>query len=91
VCIGSVPEVQHENLLGDFNAKVEGEDIFKVTIRVYVKLVMIMGVGVGILSHQTVKSTVFPHHNVHKHILNSPDLKTHNQTNNVLTEYDIQI
>jgi hypothetical protein len=31
-----------------------------------------------------VKSTMFPHHNVHKFMWTSPDVKTHNQIDHIL-------
>jgi hypothetical protein len=61
-------------LLGDFNAKVGREDIFKP--------VMITGVRVlnfAILKNLIVKSTIFPHHNIHKLTWTSPDGVIHNQ------------
>jgi hypothetical protein len=71
-------------LLGDFNAKVEREDIFKPVIgneslheasndnRVRV-------VNFATLKNLIVKSTTFPHHDIHKQTWTSPDGVTHNQ------------
>jgi hypothetical protein len=36
--------------------------------------------------HLVVKSTVFPHHSIHKYIWTSPDGKTHNQINHILID-----
>jgi len=48
-------------LLGDFNAKLGGEDL-------------------------VVKSTPFPHQNMHKYTWTSPDGKTHSQINHILKD-----
>jgi hypothetical protein len=70
-------------LLGDFNAKVGREDIFKPTIG-------------NESSHETnndatsknlvVKSTMFPHRSFHKYTLTSPDGQTHNQIDHFLID-----
>jgi endonuclease/exonuclease/phosphatase family metal-dependent hydrolase len=78
-------------LLGDFNAKGGREDIFKPIIgnkslheanndnRVRV-------VNFATLKNLIVKSTTFPHHNLHKHTWTSPDGVTHHQIDNVLID-----
>jgi hypothetical protein len=78
-------------LLGDFNAKVGREDIFKPTIgneslhetsndnRVRV-------VNLATSKNLVVKSTMFPHHKIHKYIWTSPDGKTHNQIDHILVD-----
>ncbi|PNF29988.1 hypothetical protein B7P43_G06965 [Cryptotermes secundus] len=70
-------------LLGDFNAEVGREDIFKPTI----------GnessndngvVNFATSKNLTIKSTLFPHSNIHKFIWRSPDGKIHNQIDHIL-------
>jgi hypothetical protein len=75
-------------LLGDFNAKVGREDIFKPKIgneslheisndnRVRV-------VNFATSKNLVVKSTVFPHHSIHKYTWTSPDGKMHNQIDHI--------
>jgi hypothetical protein len=76
-------------LLEDFNVKVCREDIFKPTIgnenlhensndngvRV---------VNFAISKNLIVKSTMFPHHNIHKFTWISPERKTHNKIEHIL-------
>jgi hypothetical protein len=69
-------------LLGDFNAKVGREDIFKPTVgdessheinndnRVRV-------INFEVSKNLVVKSTMFPHRSFHKHTWTSPDGQTH--------------
>jgi hypothetical protein len=78
------PKYHVKNLLGDFNAKVGREDIFKTTlgneslhgisndngVRV---------VNVAPLKNLIVKSTKFSHRNIVKYTWMAPDGKTHNQ------------
>jgi hypothetical protein len=78
-------------LLGDFNAKVGREDIFKPIIgnkslheasndnRVRV-------VNFATSKNLIVKSTRFPHHDIHKHAWTSPNGVTHNQIDHVLID-----
>jgi len=78
-------------LLGDFNAKVGREIIFKPTIGQEslhqdsndngVRLV-----NLATLKNLVVKSTMFPHRNIHKYTWTSPDGKTHNQIDHVLID-----
>jgi len=68
-------------LLGDFNAKVGKEDIFKPTVRNESLHEISIGNGVRIVNFSTskvltVKSTVFSHCRIHKYIWTSPDGKT---------------
>jgi hypothetical protein len=76
-------EYDIRKLLGDFNAKVGVEDIFKPTIGnecVY-KINNSNGVRVpnfAKFKNLAVKSTIFQHHNAHKFNWTSPDGKTHN-------------
>jgi exonuclease III len=83
------PKYHIKILLGDFNAKLGIEDIVKPTnehesshkihndngVRV---------VNFAISKNLTVKSTMFPHHNIHKFTWTSPDGKTHNQIDHIL-------
>jgi len=78
-------------LLGDFNAKVKRENIFKSTIGQEslhqdsndngVKLV-----NFDASKNLVLKSTMFPHRNIHKYTWTSPDGKTHNQIDHVLLD-----
>jgi len=76
-------------LLGDFNAKVGREDIFKPIIgqeglhqdsndnRFRI-------VNLATSKNLVLKSTMFPHRNIHKYTWTSPNGKTHNQIDHVL-------
>ena len=85
------PRYHMKILLGDFNAKVGRENIFKPTI------------GNGSLHHDSndngvrivnfgtsknlvVKSMMFPHRNIHKCTWTSPDGQTHNQIDHILKD-----
>jgi hypothetical protein len=70
-------------LLGDFNAKVGREDIFKLAIGNESLHEISNDNGVRVVSvatsnNLTVKSTTLPQHNIHKFTWMSPDGKTHN-------------
>jgi hypothetical protein len=77
--------------LADFNAKVGREDIFKPTIgneRLHeisndnrVRLV-----NFATSKNLRLKSTMFPHRNIHKYTWTSPDGKTHNQIDHILVD-----
>jgi len=78
-------------LLGNFNAKVGRENIFKPTIGNDCLHQGSNDNGVRIVNFATsknlvVKSTMFLYRNPHKHTWNSPDGKTHNQIANILIE-----
>ena len=78
-------------LLGDFNAKLGKEDIFKRTIGNNNLLQNSSDNGVTIVNFATsknlaVKSSMFPHQNIHKYSWTSPDGKTHNQTDHILID-----
>jgi hypothetical protein len=65
------PKYHMKNLLEDFNAKVGSEDIFKTTIWNESLQEINNYNGVRVVNFSTsknlmVKSTMFPHHNIHK-------------------------
>jgi hypothetical protein len=71
-------------LLGDFNAKVGKEDIFKPTIGNENLHEISNDNGVRVVNFDTstnctFKSTIFPHHNICKFTWMYPDGKTHSQ------------
>jgi hypothetical protein len=75
------PKYHMKILLGDFNAKVGREDIFKLTIRNESLHEISNDNGVRLVNFATsknlrVKSTMFPHRNIHKYTWTSPDGKT---------------
>jgi hypothetical protein len=77
-------------LLGDVNAKVGREHIFKLKI-VNKSLHKINDNGIRVVNFATsknlrVKSTMFSHRNNHKYIWTSSDGKTHNQIDNFLVD-----
>jgi hypothetical protein len=78
-------------LLGDFNAKVGRENIFKPTIRNESLHEISNDSGVRVVNFATsktlvVKSTMFPHRRIHKHTWTSPEGNTHNQIDHVLID-----
>jgi hypothetical protein len=84
------PRYHMKILLGDLNAKVGRENIFKPTIgneslhqdsndnRVRINF--------ATSKNLVVKSTVFPHRNIHKHTWTSPDGQTQNLTDHILID-----
>jgi endonuclease/exonuclease/phosphatase family metal-dependent hydrolase len=85
------PRYHMKILLGDFNAKVGREDIFKPIIGNESLHEASSDNGVRVVNFATsknliVKSTTFPHHNIHKHTWTSPDGVTHNQIDHVLID-----
>jgi exonuclease III len=83
------PRYHMKILLGDFNAKVGKEDIFKPIIGNESLHEASNDNGVRVVNFATsknliVKSTTFPHHDIHKHTWTSPDGVTHNQIDHVL-------
>jgi len=76
-------------LLRDFNAKLGREDIFKLIIG-NVSLHQdshdngVRRVNFITSKNLVVKSSMFPHQNIHKYSWTSPDGKTHNQTDHIL-------
>jgi hypothetical protein len=80
-------------LLGDFNAKVlvGREDIFKPTIGNECLHEINNDNAVRVVNFATsknliVKSTMFPHYNIHKFTWTFPDGKTHNQVDHILID-----
>jgi len=78
-------------LLGDFNAKAGREIIFKPTIGQESLHQDSNDNGARLINFATsknlvVKSTMFPHRNIHKYIWTSPDGRTHNQIDDLLVD-----
>jgi hypothetical protein len=83
------PKYHMNILLGDFNANVGREDIFKQAIGNESLHEICNDNGVSLVNFATsknlrVKSTMFPHRNIHKYTWTSPDRKTHNQIDHYL-------
>jgi len=78
-------------LLGDFSEKLGREDIFKLIIGNEILQKDSNDNGVKRVNFTTsknlaVKSSMFPHQNIHKYSWTSPDGKTHNQTDHILID-----
>ena len=85
------PTYHMKVLLGDFNAKVGRENIFKPTIGNESLHHDSNENGVRIVNFGTsknivVKSTMFPHRNIYKCTWTSPDGQTHNQIDHILID-----
>jgi len=85
------PKYHMKILLGDFNAKVGRENILKLTIGNESLHQHSNDNGVRIVTFATsknlvVKSTMFPHQNIHKYTWTSLDGKTHNQIDHILID-----
>jgi hypothetical protein len=79
------PKYHMEILLEDFNGKVGREDILHSLHEIS------NDNGVRLVNFATsknlrVKSTMFPHHNIHKYTWTSPDGKMHNQIEHILVD-----
>jgi len=90
------PNYHMKILLGDFNAKVGRENIFKPTIGNESLHQDSNDNGVRIVNFATsnnlvIKSMMFPHRNIHTHNWTSPDGKTHNQIDHVLIGDGIRV
>jgi hypothetical protein len=78
-------------MLGDFSAKIGREDIFKPTVGIE-SLHKISNDSVvrvpnfAAYKNLTVKSMMFPHHNIHTFTWTFPDGKTHNQIHHILID-----
>jgi hypothetical protein len=71
-------------MLGDFNARIFREEVFKPTVANESLHKISNDNGVRVLNLATSKSLIvesmmFPHHNIHTFIWTSPDGKTHSQ------------
>jgi hypothetical protein len=85
------PKYHKKIRLGDFNAKVGTEDIFKLTIGNESLHEISNDNGIRLVKFSTsknfrVKSTMFPHRHIHKYTCTSPYGKTHNQIGHILIE-----
>jgi hypothetical protein len=85
------PRYNMKILLSDFNVKVGREDIFKPTVGNEVSHEISNDNGVRLVKFATsknllVKSTIFPHHSIHKYSCTSPDWQTHTQIDHVLMD-----
>jgi endonuclease/exonuclease/phosphatase family metal-dependent hydrolase len=83
------PKHHTKLLLGDFNAKVGREDIFKQTLCSESLLEISNDNGVRVVNfatskNPTFKRIMFPHANIDKLISTSPDGKPHNQIDHIL-------
>jgi hypothetical protein len=85
------PKYHLKILLGDFNAKVGRQDIFKPTIGNESFHEISNDNGVGLLNFTTYKnlrnkSTMFTHRKMHKYTQMSTDGRTHNQIDHILID-----
>jgi hypothetical protein len=85
------PRYDIKILLGDFNAKVGREDMFKPTIGNESSHEICNDNGFRVVNFATsknllVKSTMSPHRSIHKYTWTSPDGKTHNQIGHTLID-----
>jgi hypothetical protein len=85
------PKYHVKILLGDFSAKVSREDILKSTIgneslHEISNDNRVRSVNFATSKNLRVKSTMFPHRNIHKYTCTSSDGKTHNQIDHILVD-----
>jgi len=85
------PKYHIKILLGDFNAKLGREDIFKPTIGHGILHQESSGNGLKTVNFATsknlvIKSTRLLHRHIHKYTWTSPDEKTHNQIDQILID-----
>jgi len=86
-----IPKYHMKILLGDFNAKVDRENVFKLTIGNESRHQDSNDNRVRIVNFATsknlvVRSTTFPHRNIRKYTWTSSDGKTHNQIDHILID-----
>jgi hypothetical protein len=91
VIFDQFPRYRMKILLGDFDAKVGRKDIFKPVIgneslREASNDNRVRVVNFATSKNLIVKSTTFPHHDIHEHTWTSPDCLTHNQIDHVLID-----
>lgn len=80
-------------VIGDFNAKVGRENIFKPTIGTQIKHDISNDNGLRLISFASsktlvIKSTMFPHKDIYKGTWKSPDGKTVNKSTMLLSTID---
>ena len=85
------PKYHMKIILGDFNAKMGRENIFKLTVGNDSLHQGSNDNGVTIVNFATsknllLKSTLFPHQDILKYTWTSPDGKTHNQIDHILID-----
>jgi hypothetical protein len=90
-CILDQFQKYNMKMLGDYNAKVGRQDIFKPKIgnETLHEISYDNGIRVGNFAtseNLIVKNTVFPNRNIHIYTWTSPDKKTHNQIDHVLMD-----
>jgi hypothetical protein len=78
-------------ILGDLNAKLGREYVFKPTVGNESLYEISNDNGVRVINFAAskninVKSTMFPHPNIHKYTWSSPDGNTHNQIGHIMIE-----
>jgi hypothetical protein len=82
-------------LLEDFNAEVGREDIKPTIGNESLQQISndneVRIVNLATLKNLIVKSTMFPHRNIHRFTWKSPDGKTHNQIDHILIGDGIQV
>jgi hypothetical protein len=83
------PKYRMKILLGDLNAKVGREDIFKTTVGNESLHEISNDNGIRVVNFATsknlrVRSTMFPHRNINKYTWTSSNGKTHNQIDHIL-------
>jgi hypothetical protein len=86
-----IPKYNMIILLGDFKAKVDREDIFRLTIgndslHEISNDNAVRVVKLATSKKLTVKSTMFPHRNIRKFAWTSPNGKTHKQIDHILID-----
>jgi endonuclease/exonuclease/phosphatase family metal-dependent hydrolase len=92
IAFDKFPKYHMKILLGDFNSKVNREDIFKPTIwKSLHKIARSNENGVMVVNSATSKNliakiTMLSHRNIHKFTSTSPDGKTHNQIDHILID-----